>query len=460
MKTNELVQWMDNAQTKIGQVLGMENISAQVTAVIQSPIVITYKLQLITPVHGQVNRMLLLSETLEQNLGISPIRVYPQDGVFHIELPSPVPVTPYADILAEYTRGSTICVGFDTSAEPVYIPLHRFPNVLWVAPPGAGKTSSARSIVYAVLKNNNAVEEKVSILICAEKLDAWRAFVGLRGIVDVVSDFDDMSMMLKTVSSSLSKKAKSGEKFTPPVIIVVDDLLRVLSQKPEIGKFLGEIGSVGRSVGAYMFVITQSSGSKAGTGGIQVEDNIAARIIYRTTSKTSAARSTGEDASGVSDLTTTPGDALLVVGSTKMRIATGFVDDEDVVKLPISENESRFMRDLLLAVPDTVALDELHIEQKLQVSATAPEKVSFVENVAQPLTIKRISPPRELNLGEMRHLRLIMQHYANNGNPLSKNKLMEMLFGGKNGAYNKYLQNALNQIAVWDGNNASTISYT
>lgn len=453
MKSKELLDWMDKVQDGIATVLGMENISAKFVAVTQSPITITYQLQLLSPTKVQVDRMGNLSSTLEQNLGIAPVRVYPREGTFTVEIPSPMPVTPHADMLAEYSRGSNICVGFDTFAQPVNIALRRFPSILHIAPPRAGKTSSVRSLIYGMLKNNNTVDEKVSVLICAEKMEYWRAFSGLRGVVDVISDFAEMREVLKSLTLQLNIKAKSGERFNPPLVVVVDDLLRVLSQEKDVGKYLGEIASTGGSVGMYLFLITQSAGSNAGTGGIQVEDNIAVRIIYRTTSKTGAARSTGEDAAGIANLTTTQGDALLVVGSSKIRIATGYVEDEDILQLPVANGESAFWRNIQLdlsddPVPATEPKTTWQIgENSLKETFTEPV---LTREIARPLVMQKISPPRELNLGEMRHLRLILNHYNGIGEPLSKNKLMNMLFGGKNSTYQNYLQKALDTISKWE----------
>lgn len=432
MNKRELLWWMDQVQEKIGKVLNTEGLSALVLSVVQSASVITYRVQLTNPTKAQIDKMVQLGRAFEQEIGESPIRVYTASGCFVVEIPSPNPVTPHADSFLPHTQYPRICVGFDTEVEPVLINLLRFPSLMLVAPPRAGKTSAVRSIMYSLLKTHNVSHETISVIICAEKLTYWQVFAGKIGVVGVYSDFSDMESILQAISSQLSQKAKIGESFSPPVFVVVDDLLRVLAQTETMANSLAEIASTGGSVGVYLFLITQSAGSNAGTGGIKVEDNIAARIIYRTTSATAAARSTGSDASGVGDLTTRHGDALLVVGTEKKRITTGFVEDSDIASLPNATTASLFLSNLK------------PIEDTAQKVESVSVKVVSVES-APSLTLDRIAPPRALTDDEVRHLDRVVRHFNTIGEPLSNNRLLQMIFGGKNGKYGQYLRDALEQ---------------
>lgn len=432
MNRSELVTWMNNMQMRLGDILVGEDISSTVLAVVQSPSVITYKVQ-IEPDKAKVEKMRNLGTTFEQGLGVAPIRVYPATGYFVVELPSPNPVSPHAEMLVDHINYPTICIGYDTDVQPVTFDLSRYPSMLFVAPPRSGKTSAMRSLIYALLKKMNSKEEKISVIICAEKLQYWRAFIGKRGIVGVYSDFQEMTDILNIVSLSLSKKAKVGDVFDPPLFIVVDDLLRVLAQAPKLGTVIGEIASTGGSANVVIGLITQSSGSNLGTGGIKVEDNIATRIVYRTTSAASAARSTGSDSSGVEELSGKQGDAMLIQSATKARITTAHVEDLDISKLAnVAPNEHPAFLQSIASIMNKVTVEG---------TPTAIVQPIMVQPEAEDLNL-RISPPRELTDDEVRKLSRIITHYANIGTPLSNNKLLDMLYGNKNGKYSEWLRDA------------------
>lgn len=436
MTQKELIAWMDDVQARIGKVLNIEGLSAQVLEVIQSPSIVTYKIKLLEPTKAKIDQFLALSKALEQEIGEFPIRIQAKAGFFVVEIPSPVPVSPHADLFLNYVKYPNICIGYDTDVQPVLVDLSRFPSLMFVAPPRAGKTSAVRSIMYSLLKILNEQEENISVIVCAEKFEYWRAFSNKLGVVGVYSEFKEMELILKTISTQLSDKARVGERFNPPVFLVVDDLLRVLAQTTGLDTSIAEIASTGGSVGAYLFLITQSAGSNAGTGGIKVEDNIAARVVYKTTSATAAARSTGSDAKGVESLTTRHGDSLLILGTESLRMTTGFVDDTDIVTLPSTTTGSKFIQNLKLNVSAPLKISD-KVEPIKQI-IELPEPVS-----TQSLTISRITPPRELTEEEAEHLRNVVAHYNSIGKPLSNNRLLEMLFGGKNGTYSRYLRTAL-----------------
>ena len=121
---------------------------------------------------------------------------------------------------------------------------------------------------------------------------------------------------------------------SPAVVIVIDDLLNLLKRVPEIASAIGEIASMGGGCGIFQLLGTQDAGSKRGTGGMDVEANITARIVYRSSSASAAARATGQGSVGVDQLSGHKGDGLLIIDDRTRRIATAFMDDALLSKLP------------------------------------------------------------------------------------------------------------------------------
>ena len=117
-------------------------------------------------------------------------------------------------------------------------------------------------------------------------------------------------------------------------VIVVDDLLNLLTEAPQMAIQLAQLASLGAGLGIHLLAGTQEAGSKRGTGGEGVEANASAKILYKTTSKARAARNAGQGQVDLMALTGVKGDAVLLVDGVATRIATGYTDDRDILQLP------------------------------------------------------------------------------------------------------------------------------
>jgi hypothetical protein len=125
---------------------------------------------------------------------------------------------------------------------------------------------------------------------------------------------------------------KMNTPFT--FVIVVDDLLNLLTEAPQMAPQLAQLASLGAGLGIHLLAGTQEAGSKRGTGGEGVEANASAKILYKATSKARAARNAGQGQVELMALTGAKGDAVLLVDGIATRIATGYADDRDILQLP------------------------------------------------------------------------------------------------------------------------------
>jgi len=161
-------------------------------------------------------------------------------------------------------------------------------------------------------------------------------------------------------------------------------------------------------------------GARDVSGGVGVEDNLTARVVYRTASNHAASRATGAGAEDITQLSDAPGDGLLLAGKTAARVATLFIDDDAVSRgLP-----------RMAEIPPAI------------VEAMRPRKIT----TALPRVTNRV-----LNAEEVAQVKeYISQFELVNGYPPSKNDLQRGIWGGKGGPYAKLLKQSMGDTSDGD----------
>lgn len=424
LSNRELLEYMKKLSAVIGQALNAEGISAQLIRAKQGPLTLTYQVHLLNARHNQIQLAKKLGDAMESYSGLGPVRVVFSLGQLIVEFPSPVICTPHASLLAANSRGANLAIGFDHWGEPVHLDLTRYPNLLVVGRPGSGKTSAMRSILYSALLMSNQQKVAVETIICAQKINFWVPFENARGFSGYLVEKDEIGKYLEELAKDLIDKAKNKDRFYPARILVLDDLMSLLANNKAMEEALYILVSTGRAVGLYVLIGTQSAGIKAGTGGVAVEDSIAARLLYRATSSSSAARGTGEGSEALTDLTVQEGDALFILGSTKIRVATGYVSDEDI-------REDLPKRDHGL----TIEHSELEKVQHRGVDMNKEDLPS----------LPKIKPARKLTEEETDMLYVYLEFVQNNNLKYSQRSVLLSLFDGKNSTLVGYLKEALGE---------------
>lgn len=287
--------------------------------VYHGPMTITYSLQLIHPTRRSLNHLLSSGPVLEKISGIHPIRISDGGNFVNVEIPVLEPSTPTAKYLAQFNKGPFVTVGVDQWGKPARVNLHAHPTILFVGPTRSGKTEAMRSVLYGLL-------DKAAVLVLSQKRASWAGYPNL------LSDPDHIYSALKLIVEEMAKYAEKGERL-PALVIAIDDLSNLLSADNRIGSLLSRLASTGGEVAIYLLIATQSAGMKSGTGGFSLEDNITARVIYKTSSAWSASRATGSNSLAVNSLSGIPGDALLLVDGKAVRIATGHLDNTSLPTL-------------------------------------------------------------------------------------------------------------------------------
>ncbi len=342
---SNLREYATQVEEVIAGIITGEGLSAGLLAMKQGPLTLTYKIRIYPGTNdpttktkpitlaAALRKALTLGPALSQALGVESVRVTEGTGALLIEVPSPIKRTPSAATLAEHTQGLRVCVGLDQYRNPVRVNLESHGAIYWIGPSRRGKTSSLKSSLYALAKGNGA--RSLRYVILSRKRGDWAAFEGSQGCMGVVSDPGEAMQVLEWAARDLLQlRGETGAK-TPAVIIVADDLLNLLgAAEAGMADSLAEIASQGAGLGVHLLAGTQDAGSKASSGGQAVEANVTCRIIYRAATATGAARAAGQGNTGLEDLSSAKGDALLFADGQSVRIATGLPDDKAIAALP------------------------------------------------------------------------------------------------------------------------------
>lgn len=326
-------QYVAFAEPQLERIIVGAKLHAALTNVIRGPMTLTFQIRLQPYCLSKQNldRALGLGDVIASALDAETVRLHRDSGFINIEVPLPpsVCVTPPGMQLARHTKDTNICVGIDSHKQPVHLDLRQHGAILWVGPTRSGKTQSMKSILYAMLRSG----EPIQFAILSQKIEDWEPFVKLDACLGLASHVDEVLAVAEWTGTLLDERARTKQK-TPRTILIADDLINLLKIAPDTGSALGAIASMGAGMGIHLMIGTQEAGSKRGTGDTSVESNVTAKIMYRIANAQAAARSAGQGGIGLHNLSGTKGDAIFVCHNDKKRIATGYLQDEWLNKLP------------------------------------------------------------------------------------------------------------------------------
>lgn len=389
----------------VDEALRGEGLTAHLVRAKRSYLAISYKLQLAGVNRSTLSAVGNLGPVLEQLSGLAPVRVSTRGGIISVEFPTPYPVSVSADAIAKHMRGANICLGFDNWSNPIYVQLKDRNAVAFIGIPGSGKSTALRAILYGIMATN-----PLKFMVLTVKGEEWQSFAKVQGCVGVYTRIEDIAQILADGVAHLEKLALAGQR-SKPTLLVVDDMHAILKGNPQIVDSLGKLISVGRAVGFYALLSTVSWGSRDVSGGFAIEDSVAARLVFSTSSNVAAARATGRKASGVEQLSGMQGDALLITGSEQSRIATGYVTDAMIAKLPQSSKPI--------------------VVQRLETKPTQPKTEQSTPPVLQVEQPPLVQPPRLLTPAEQQQWMGYFDECKRSGKGLSQTKAIEAVFGKK-----------------------------
>jgi len=327
-----LRRWLAWTERKLARLMISEGLDIGLAEIVQGPLTITYRLRMIQPSRTGLAKLLALGPAIGQELGVNSARITTSARGVLVEIPSPQPRTPSAELLAKASSSLKVAIGLDSFRRPVCLDFETWPHLLILGPTGRGKSQALRSLLFALASQNPP--RRAILLILAKKAEDWQAFHPSASCLGLVLQAKEQEQALAWTSKELLKRAERAIKW-PHLFLAIDDLANI-SATASLAGHLGEIASLGRAAGIHLLLSSQTSGRPGGLTQ-DVEQNLAARLIFGAADAAAGARYAGSGGLQTELVGQTPGDALFVLDGQASRIATGLCLDTSIALLPAGE---------------------------------------------------------------------------------------------------------------------------
>jgi hypothetical protein len=329
---SDVRRWMAWSEERLAILMIQEGLAVGLAQAIQGPMTVTFRVRLLQPSKASLAKLLSLGPAIGQALQTSQARISDSARGILIEIPSPQPRTPGAELLASHSKGLSIAIGLNSFREPVLMDFQRWPHLLAVGPTRRGKSQALRSILYALLKANSL--ETLRFLILAKKREDWQSFQPATGSYGLLIEPEEQERALAWLVKLLEERAATGRK-KPAIFLIADDLRNIAARASLTGQ-LGEIASMGGAAGIHLILSSQTTG-KAGGLSQDLEQNLVARLIYGSADAAAGARYAGSGGFQVETVGIAPGDALLILDGQPERVATGLCAETAIAQLQAGE---------------------------------------------------------------------------------------------------------------------------
>jgi S-DNA-T family DNA segregation ATPase FtsK/SpoIIIE len=328
-------------------------ITGEVTAVSQGPVLITYEYK---PSAGiKLSKIAALQDDLGVVMGTNQLRIIapiPGKTVVGIEIPRPeTEIIPLKELLVEkafYDKKLRlpIAIGKTTDGQPVMGDLAAMPHLLVAGATGSGKSVFMNSLIISLLYRLDPSE--LRMILVDPKMLEFAAFAGLPHLVtDVITDNKkainaliwacwEMDRRYALMAGNGSKNIDSynqkmrGTAKLPFLVIVVDELADLMmSGGQDVEVSITRLAQKARAAGIHLVIATQRPSAEVITGLIKA--NIPSRISFKVPSAIDSR--TILDASGAQALIG-KGDSLMVTPGIPLRRIHGtYLTEEELARV-------------------------------------------------------------------------------------------------------------------------------
>ncbi len=330
-------------------------ITGEVTAVTQGPVITTYEFK---PSAGiKLSKIAALQDDLGIVLGTSELRIVapiPGKTVVGIEVPRPQAETiSFKDIVScdEFYNKKLklpIAIGKSTDGVPVFGDLAAMPHLLVAGGTGSGKSVFINTMIMSFLYR--MTPQQLRLILVDPKMLELNAFDGIPHLVtNVITKSEKATaalnwaveemerrydLMAQTGSKnieSFNEKMKNAAKKLPFIVIVVDELadLMMSGDRESVEIAITRLAQKARAAGLHLVIATQRPSTDVITGLIKA--NLPSRLAFRVPSGVDSR--TVLDSSGAEGLLGR-GDALMIRPAIPMQRLHGcFVSEEELARV-------------------------------------------------------------------------------------------------------------------------------
>lgn len=386
--SQELRSWSLHQVEVLYQVVGRHNgIACQVYQRIRGPQVMVFRLVLAQP--KDLNKILGLGEQIGLALGVDNPRVVRKRAFVDVEIPLDsryhVPISARALV----RKGRLwLSIGKTLEGQPVNIKLDGTLASHWLvaALTGGGKTTVLRLLVWELADQNPPVHlgEVIEpgglqlLIIDGKGGTNFRPFGHLPHLPHpIIADAGEATRALAWALAELEIRKKDGRKL-PRLVIVIDEVAEVLEVAGDkAAEAIRRITALGRELGVHIILATQHP--TAGVlGGSLAKANLGFRLVGRVADARASALATGQKDLGA-HLLRGNGDFLAVVGDMGHRVQTALVMEEDIERLPRTDQIA------------TLPLVDLNLDRALDVGLAVPDEEIADSRRAEIITPQQVA---------------------------------------------------------------------
>lgn len=333
-RNSQISAFAQAAFQRVGEVIRPAGIHARAVRVVEGPMTITLYIGLNQPrsrhqktktLPQQMSMLVKLDQAIALRLGVEAVRIHREGSLYAIEIPHPAVWTPTANDLHAYGKGLRLPVGLDSGRKPVFFNLPKHPTVLWVGPPGRGKSESMRATA-SILASRYPVG-RLEIYVASKKMHEWSQFERLGQTRTMEADTKQIYRLLDYLANAVMKARGAQGQTWPAILICVDDLSALIDEDRRIGGLVSRIATDGRALQMFLFAGVHAAGRKAGTGDGLLDQASMARLVYKPAKSGTAYADSGVTGLDVSALSDAYGDAYAIIGGTPRRCATAWRSD-------------------------------------------------------------------------------------------------------------------------------------
>lgn len=275
-----------------------------------------------------------------------PIRITDgPDGTLSIEIAKPqmlwIDDIP-ASMLDSMGQGLVVPVGVDASGTVATLDFANplTPHGLVAGVPGSGKTNELLAVVRSLARQNDPRDVRFIFVDASTK--RGRDFRPLARLAHRACEpITDLAVAEQAIAWALGEMARRGDQDydTPHIFIIVDEIIDLLNQNPDLANPLARISLSGRALGVHLILVAHNP-TKENIKNRDLAAYAPTRLVGKVADDTAARVATGLSRSGAEGLTGS-GDMLYINparSASLVRIVGPLVTRQDIEALPRADH--------------------------------------------------------------------------------------------------------------------------